>query len=692
MMASHCSPTSLQQACEVAAAAWLVQWSRLVGQVTTRASAPYRQPHIHREPAISPRVQGGSKCPTSTPVSSDTPRACRCRTQKTVSGLHVQKGETRSPRTSGRGKASRTTTVLQYEEPHNVHNAPNHGISEEAVKLLPSNAQPFTNGSCSVDRPSPRSTPALSFPTLMKTTTSTDLCKDIYNNIVRENVTQCSSFFKSHLPPLLINQILSTAWRLMSQQVALGGRLEAVPEYQVVDWALQAPVLLRMAGALTHRSFPLDLSGVPETCLDVVMAEINEKLPPDQVNKLVLPKAKFKSCKPVVLDCQGILLQFLKKTNLASLTLHSELCDNSALETISTLSLQELDIGSSSVTEEGIINKLCGLPFKTGSEVVEALRDCQYSYSSTHLSKYLRKFSMSFQNISSHVYYLILALFPELHFYNPHRDIKSCIREYARLKIPLENEASCAAGRKLNLQKIALGHATRSELLEVSRLCPSTREISLNVELNAEETLNALEAFAQLTDFTLSYYPSFASSPPKLNGSVLLPLLMTYKNQIHGLNLTGFNISDKCLHELSQLPELKAFSLADCWMSNPKYISPDPFSSLEKLSLQFLPPNSTIHLLTSGKNLHSLSLDFVASEWEGNVLSDTHVKQLVTSGKINALQLFTVASPYLTLASVKSLTLLPSLRSIGHLARWGLTDEELHCINHSGPPHLICMQ
>ncbi|XP_063610302.1 uncharacterized protein LOC134784226 [Penaeus indicus] len=689
-MASHCSPTSLQQACEVAAAAWLVQWSGLVGQVTDRASAPYRQPLPLRDSAAHLRVQGGGKSRISSTSSCDTPRACRCRASslKAASGLQVHKGaEVRSSKTSGRSKAPRTTPVLQYEEPHS---APSHGLNETAVNLFHSHAQPFTDGTCSIDRPSPRSTQALSFPTLIKTTTSTDLCRDIYNNIVRENVTQCSSFFKSHLPPLLINQILSTAWRLMSQQVALGGRLEAVPEYQVVDWARRAPVLLRLAGALARRSFPLDLSGVPETCLDALMAEMNEKLPPDQVSRLVLPKAKFKSCKSAVLECQGILLQFLKKTNLVSLTLHSDLCDNSALETISTLSLQELDIGSSTVTEEGIISKLCGLSFKTGSEVVEALRDCRCS--STHLSKYLRKFSMSFQNISSSVYHLILLLFPELHFYNPHRDIKPYIREYARLGLSLEKEPVSTTARKLKLQKISLGNATRSEILEVSRLCPSTREISLNVELNAEETLNALEAFTQLTDFKLNYYPSFASSAPKLNGSILLPLLLTYKNQINSLSLTGFNISDKCLHELSQLPELKSLSMADCWLSNPKGLSPDPFSSLEKLSLQFLPPNSTMHLLTSGKKLHSLSFDFVASEWEGSALSDTHVKQLVISGKLNALQSFTVASPYLTLASVKSLTLLPTLRSVGHLARWGLTDEELHCINHSGPPHLICIQ
>lgn len=299
---------------------------------------------------------------------------------------------------------------------------------------------------------------------------------------------------------------------------------------------------------------------------------------------------------------------------------------------------------------------------------------------------------MSFQNISSTVYHLILVLFPELLFYNPHKDIKSCIREYARLGLSLEKEPASTVARNLKLQKISLGNATKSEILEVSRLCPSTREISLNVELNAEEILSALESFSQLTDFTLSYYPSFASSPPKLNGSVLQPLLLMYKNQINALSLTGFNISDKCLHKLSQLPELKFLTMADCWLSNPKCPSPDPFSSLEKLSLQFLPPDSTLHLLTSGKKLHSLSLDFVASEWEGSALSDTHVKQLVTSGKLNALQSFTVASPYLTLASVKSLTLLPSLRSVGHLARWGLTEEELHCINHSGPPHLICMQ
>lgn len=676
----------------MAAAAWLVQWSGLVGQVTARASAPYRQPLPPRDSAASPRVQGGGKSRVPFTASCDTSRTCRCRVSslKAVSGMQVHKGaEVRSSKTSGRSKAPRTTPVLQYEEPHSV---PRNGLNEAAVNLFHSQAQPFPDGTCSIDRPSPRSAQALSFPTLIKTTTSTDLCRNTYNNIVSENVTQCSSFFKSHLPPLLINQILSTAWRLMSQQVALGGRLEAVPEYQVVDWARRAPVLLRVAGALARRSFPLDLSGVPESCLDALMAEINETLPPDQVNRLVLPKAKFKSCKSAVLECQGILLQFLKKNNLASLTLHSELCDNSALETISTLSLQELDIGSSSVTEEGIISKLCGLPFKTGSEVVEALRDYRFSYSSTHLSKYLRRLSMSFQNISSTVYHLILLLFPELLFYNPHKDIKSCIREYARLGLSLEKEPASTVARNLKLQKISLGNATKSEILEVSRLCPSTREISLNVELNAEEILSALESFSQLTDFTLSYYPSFASSPPKLNGSVLQPLLLMYKNQINALSLTGFNIADKCLHKLSQLPELKFLTMADCWLSNPKCPSPDPFSSLEKLSLQFLPPDSTLHLLTSGKKLHSLSLDFVASEWEGSALSDTHVKQLVTSGKLNALQSFTVASPYLTLASVKSLTLLPSLRSVGHLARWGLTEEELHCINHSGPPHLICMQ
>ncbi|KAK3879775.1 hypothetical protein Pcinc_015694 [Petrolisthes cinctipes] len=239
--------------------------------------------------------------------------------------------------------------------------------------------------------------------------------------------------------------------------------------------------------------------------------------------------------------------------------------------------------------------------------------------------------------------------------------------------------------------RIDLGCARVGEIREMNVSCPIVEEISLIADLHMEEILQTLTLYQHITHLDISYFPSSPTSLPKQDGRLLLPLMSYFNHQLQSVSLTGFNLQESVMASLSQLPELKTLQLADSWLSSPTMILDQPFRSLESLSLKLLPSNSLMQLLTAGSCLVNVTFEFVASELEGNALTDSLVSQLVTSGRISSVQSFTARSPYLTLVSLTTLCLLPNLRSIGSLALWGLTEDELRCVTHSSPSHILCI-
>nr|XP_053657010.1 uncharacterized protein LOC128705959 [Cherax quadricarinatus] len=385
------------------------------------------------------------------------------------------------------------------------------------------------------------------------------------------------------------------------------------------------------------------------------------------------------------------LFKNLSKKILCELTLNS-MCDDNTLSLLSQLSLQELNIMSCTAKEESIIKGLCGLPLCTAHDVLNSVAHGDFRlHKLSPLRKSLCRFSISVRVVQNLVYHAILFIFPNLHKYNPHINIIQCIQHYAKACQYLTTCNSCYNLPTLKLERINMGRVSKNEILEISEVCPNVREISVIVELNCRETLCALQICKLLTHIELAYYPSFSSSIPKINGEELIPIIKKFKQQIQHLSLTGFNINSTVLHELSQLPVLKSLELHNSWLSNQQTCPQKPFPCLENLTLQFLPPQYTMQLFTASSNLVKLSFDNIASDWEGNYLTDAHIKHLVTSGMISSVQSFSASSPFLTLSSIKFLSFLPFLRNISHVAHWGLTLEELSCLNHCNPSRVQCI-
>ena len=170
----------------------------------------------------------------------------------------------------------------------------------------------------------------------------------------------------------------------------------------------------------------------------------------------------------------------------------------------------------------------------------------------------------------------------------------------------------------------------------------------------------------------------------------LLPVLDALGSQLLSLGLTGFSLRGGAMAALASLPELRRLALTDCWLAHPDAAPCHAFPSLESLVLNFLPPLDTLRLLAAGSCLQALDVSVVASEAQGNSLTDANVQQLVSSGVLTSILSFFSSSPFLTLTSLRHLAALPRLRSVASMARWGLTKEEFGCMGHSGPSHLLC--
>lgn len=504
---------------------------------------------------------------------------------------------------------------------------------------------------------------------------------------VRLNVRRCASYLRSHLPPLLLESALDTAWRAVSEEVTLGGRETSVPDSQVGEWARRAPMLLGLADCLSGVRYPLDLTGLPHEALRDALVYVESHFVVERLSTLALSKRKAMRDGAGSLVEAALLGRLLHRAGVVSLSLNLDQVDGSVLREVSQLSLQELDVCGGRHSEAQVLQELCGLPFSAVDQVVEALRGGSGRLevpSVTPLRKSLRRLSVSLPGMPAALYHALLAVFPELHYYAPPCDAAACVRGYARMAGP------SSAASPLSLRSLNLGRASRHDILEAARVCPALRDVSLCIELDCEDALSSLIACEHLSGVQLSYFPSSVSAPPKVEGRLLLPLLDALGPHLLNLNLTGFSLRGSTVATLACLPDLRRLALTDCWLANPDAAPCHAFSSLESLVLNFLPPLDTLRLLTAGSSLQALDVSVLASEARGNSLTDDRVRQLVASGALTSILSFCSSSPFLTQASLRHLAALPRLRTVGSLARWGLTREELGCVGHSGPPQLLC--
>ncbi|XP_071550311.1 uncharacterized protein [Panulirus ornatus] len=702
-MATVTSPTSLQWMCEATASSWLVEWSGVVGQVALWVASSKAKDISGKQLNPFSHLSDTSDIFTPKQVSGKgkgrLPEEVKCDiTQHAVPGQLFQEGKSQEIKLLCKygGLAKSNSRKAHFKSDIKTCS---HLYGQVSDRVLTPQEICYESVNTIVEKNVPLSAEKSSGQgmrntlSLKHTIPSNDIPHKLDYSILKKNMKQCSAYLKSYLPPLLIDGVINSAWRNLSEQVVVGNCEECVPKYQVVDWAKRAPVVLLIAADLSERKFSLNISGIADDILEDALSFIFKYFPQGQVNKVFLRKNKFKSNSQSTTKCYDIFKRLLEKTSLVSLTLDSNICDNSILSILSQLPLQELDIGGSAANEEGVIKELGRLPVHTANEVVNAVHSGEFwATTLSPLRKSLCKLSVSFYNIPNLVYQVIPIIFPHLQYYNPRINIVQCVQNYVRVTRPPEgSNPLLVPPNTLQLVRINMGHASKNQILEVGRVCPALKEMSLSIELNCEETLAAVQTHKHLTGLELIYYPSFASSPPKLNGKVLLPLVMNFRQQLECLSLTGFNITGSVLYELSQLPDLRTLKLSDSWISNPNTFPRQSFPSLENLTLQFLPPECIMQLFTASHNLVNLSFEFIASDWEGNALTDAHIKYLVTSGMISSIQSFSASSPFLTVTSLNSLALLPSLRSVGFVAHWGLTEEELRCISHSGPPHILCV-
>lgn len=663
MTTATTSAPLLQSLSEAAAAAWLLQWSGVVGSVASRVAAGHARGHRtpqdnRRDTAARPNlaiVKGGLRTPGPKHHAVPGHRAAQegRTTQRSgrTGGVELRYEETvsgSSPSTQLQGQ----TLSQQIHEAKLRNGAPTDNVSLGGVTVTPS-----------------------SIPSAMD------------EAALRHNVGRCSAYLKTQLPPLLLESVLDTAWRTASEDVTLGGRETSVATHQVETWARRTPALLALAASLSYAKFPLDLTGLDHAELRDAVVHVERHFPVERLSTLVLPRRKSERGGAGCLLATTELSRLLQRSALITLTLNLDVVSGSVLKDISELSLQELDLCGGGHSEAQVLQELCGLPFSAASQVVEAVQGGTLrAMPAVPLRQSLRKLTVSLPGLPSTVYQVFLALFPRLQHYSPPSGPAACVSAYARLVRPR------SGGETLGLLSLNLGSASTHEILEAARLCPVLREVSLSINLDCESSLAALRACGRLSGVQLAYYPASVSAPPKVEGSVLLPLLNTLGSQLLNLGLTGFSLGGGVVAELASLPELRRLTLTDSWLASPATAPCHAFSSLDTLTLNFLPPQDVLRLLTAGESLQSLDINTLASEGRGTGLTDTSVRHLVSSGAVSSIHSFSSSSPFLTLASLRRLACLPRVRSIGRLARWGLTQEELRCVGHSGPPHVLCRQ
>lgn len=655
------SAPPLQTLSEAAAAAWLIQWSGVVGLAASRAAAGHTQER--RPPHDNKCIAVGRPIPTTARGGLRMPGS----KQNAVPGHRgIQEGRT-TPRSGRRGGLT-----LRYEATHPAGAAPTPPLGPAPARRS-HDADPSRDVPQESERLSGAPVTPSSIPAAMD------------EAAVRHNVRRCSAYLKAQLPPLLLEGVLDTAWRALSEEVTLGGREASVAEHQVGAWARRTPALMALAASLSSVKFPLDLTGLGPGALRDAVAHVEKHFPVERLSALLLPMKKGERGGPGCLLAGAVFSRLLHGSALVKLALNLDVVGGSVLKELSELSLQELDLCGGRQSEAQVLQELCGLPFTAASQVVEAVQgDHLGAMPVTPLRQSLRRLGVSLPSLPSTVYQVLLAVFPSLQHYSPPSGAAACVSAYARMVGPHDG------AKTLGLLSLNLGRASRHEILEAARLCPALREVSLSIDLECEGPLAALRTCERLSGVQLAYYPAFVSAPPKVEGSVLLPLLEALAPQLLSLGLTGFSLGGGVVAALAGLPELRRLALTDSWLSRPAVTPCHSFSSLETLALNFLPPQDVVQLLTAGACLQSLDIDTLASEGRGNGLTDASVRHLVTSGAVRSIHNFSSSSPFLTLTSLRSLASLPRVKSVGRLARWGLTQEELRCVGHSGPPHVLC--
>ncbi|XP_063844878.1 uncharacterized protein LOC135091303 [Scylla paramamosain] len=651
------SAPPLQALSEAAASGWLLQWAGVVGFAAARAASSYSQGR-----------RGAQRDVTRDTPTQPSPHAPRgaSRTHCSVNNAIPGQRSAQEGRAAPRGGRAGGVT-LRYEET----------VPWGAAHTQPQPAGP-KGRIIQEESPTQAQVSGAQVPTWCVPAT-------LDGSAVRLNVRRCASYLRSHLPPLLLEGVLDTAWRTVSEEVTLGGRETSVPDHQVGEWARRAPVLLGLAASLSGARYPLDLTGLSHEVLRDAVAYVENHFAVERLSTLALTKRKATRGGVGSLVEGTVLGRLLHRGGLVSLSLNLDVVDGSVLKEVSQLSLQELDVCGGRHSEAQVLQELCGLPFSAANQVVEALRGGRLETPSViPLRESLRRLSVSLPGLPAALYQALLAVFPGLHHYTPPCGTAACVRGYARMAGP------SGATSPLSLLSLNLGRASRQDVLEAARVCPALRDVSLCIELDCEDTLSSLRACERLSGVQLSYFPSSVSAPPKVEGRLLFPLLDALGPQLLGLGLTGFNLRGGVVSALAGLPELRRLTLTDCWLAHPDAAPCQAFPSMESLVLNFLPPLDTLRLLAAGSCLQTLDVSVVASEARGNGLTDANMRQLVSSGALTSILSFCSSSPFLTLASLRHLAALPHLRTVGSLARWGLTREEFGCVGHSGPSHLLC--
>ncbi|CAL4119452.1 unnamed protein product [Meganyctiphanes norvegica] len=518
-----------------------------------------------------------------------------------------------------------------------------------------------------------------------------------HSELAQSNIDYCYTFLITFIPSILCRQVISTAWTRLVHEIKNSSKVAIDTDYKVKEWMQRAPIIMILSEKFSSRMFSLNTSSISYSKLAEAIECVCKRWPLHLVNELVFSGKKPVS-KKLELSSLGksYVKTILESSSLISVTLGPDFCCDEILSTLSKLSLKELNISGPSITEEGVIRNLFWLNFKNGSDILDLVQCGFGKFSGSTIQRTLKNFKISCSKISSKLYSAILMILPHLEHYVPYRNIVQCILTYIQHCCHVSLTTNT-----LKLSSLDLLHANPLEIARICQLCPKVRHVSLTIEPGSEQSVFALQSFSHLSNLELMYYPSFTSSATKINAQIIKGTIQRFQNQLECLTLNGFNISSDVFHVISQLPDLKVLKLEECWVSpnigqsstggpnQTPILVGACFGSLEILYLKFLPPPLVLHQLVFGGVLQTLTIDAEDFQYEANSLSDSHIKTLIDLGLLRSLKSIRITSKQLTMKSLELLASLPELTSVGYLHRWGLTKDELACVSHSKPQHLL---
>ncbi|XP_042205001.1 uncharacterized protein LOC121854402 [Homarus americanus] len=375
-MATVTSPPSLQLLCEATASAWLVQWSGILGQVAAQAASSEAPTTCRGLPHASTQSSDSTKTNTAGQYfMRNNPHYSLEDTSNKTEEPYLKQGP--SPKGNIKKlikscicrkmirKINSKNAIVKYpydrETFSNDVQDQKYDISLPNIELLEYGKVKLFGKSNNVILNQPSSQTTLQKQNLEILFPSRAVPYKLHDTILKENVRKCAMYLKFNLPPLLIDQVVSSAWMNISEKVITRSYRKTVHNYDVANWARKAPIVLLIAANISERKFPLNISGVGEDIFDYTLNFIEKHFPLERINKLTLPRIKFKPCLEISKACIGILNGILQKTSLVSLVLDSIICDDSILSLLSQFPIQELNIGGNSVSEEGIIKGLAGM-------------------------------------------------------------------------------------------------------------------------------------------------------------------------------------------------------------------------------------------------------------------------------------------------------------------------------------------